>query len=63
MNNRNSYGSILKSIGLFGGVKLFQILVGIIRNKFVAVLLGPVGMGICGMITSTTNLVNSFTSL
>lgn len=63
MKDRNSYSTILKSIGLFGGVKVFQILVGIVRNKIVAVLLGPAGMGISGMITSTTNLVNSVTGL
>lgn len=60
--DRNSYGSILKSIGLFGGVKVFQILISILKNKFVAILLGPVGMGISGMITSTTSLVNSLFS-
>lgn len=61
--DRNSYGNILKSIGLFGGVKFFQILIRIIRNKFVAVLLGPAGMGISGLITSTTNMINSMTGL
>ena len=60
-NNRNSYGSILKSIGLFGGVQVFNILVGIVKNKFVAILLGPSGMGVVGMITSATNLVETFT--
>lgn len=61
--DRNSYGSILKSIGLFGGTKFFQILIGVLRNKIVALLLGPTGMGITGMITSTTEMVNSFTGL
>ena len=60
-DNRNSYGSIIKSIGLFGGVKVFQIIVNIIKNKFVAILLGPAGMGIAGLLTSTTNMVNSIT--
>lgn len=60
-DNRNSYGSILKSIGLFGGVKVFQIIVNIIKNKIVAILLGPAGMGVAGMLTSTTNMVNSIT--
>lgn len=61
--DRNSYNSILKSIGLFGGTKFFQILIGVIKNKLVALLLGPTGMGISGMITSTTEMVNSFTGL
>lgn len=60
-NRQNSYGSILKAISLFGGVKLFQIIVGLIKNKFVAILLGPSGMGINGMLTSTTSLVKTLT--
>lgn len=60
-SNRNSYGSIFKAIGLFGGTQVFQIIIGIIRTKFVAILLGPIGMGINGLLLSTTNLVNSIT--
>ena len=60
-NNRNSYGSILKSISLFGGVQVFQIIIGLVKNKFVALLLGPSGMGIMGMITSATSMVETLT--
>lgn len=60
-NDRNSYSSIFKAIGLFGGVKFIQIIVGIIKNKLVALLLGPSGMGIYGLITSNTQLVKSIT--
>lgn len=59
--DQNTYGSILKAIGLFGGVKIFQIIIGIIKNKIVALLLGPSGMGIVGLITSNTQLVKSLT--
>jgi O-antigen/teichoic acid export membrane protein len=59
--DKNSYKSITKAISLFGGVKVFQILISIIKNKFIAVLLGPSGMGISGMITSTTSLISSLT--
>lgn len=61
--DRNSYRSITKSIGIFGGTKVFQILVGIIKNKIVAVLLGPAGMGIQGLLTSTTSLVSALSGL
>lgn len=61
--DRNSYRNITKSIGIFGGTKVFQILVGLIRNKIVAVLLGPVGMGIQGMLLTTVSLVEAFTGL
>lgn len=60
-SDRNSYGNILKAIGLFGGVKVFQIIVGVIKNKCVALLLGPAGMGIVGLITSTTSMISAFT--
>lgn len=59
--DRNSYGNIFKAIGLFGGVKVIQIIVGIIKNKLVAMLLGPSGMGIFGLITSNTQLVKTLT--
>lgn len=63
MDNRNSYSNIVKSIGLFGGVQIFNIIAGIIKNKIVAVLLGPVGMGISGMLLSTTSMVSAATGL
>lgn len=59
--DRNSYTGIIKAITLFGGVKIFQILVSIIRSKVIAVLIGPVGMGIESLLISTTNLVSSIT--
>lgn len=60
--DRNSYSSITKAIGLFGGVKFFQILISLIKNKLVAILLGPTGMGINGLIMSTTALISSLTN-
>lgn len=61
MKDKNSYSSIFKAIGLFGGAKIIHILVGIVRNKIVAILLGPTGMGINGLIISNTQLIRSFT--
>lgn len=63
MDSRNSYSNIVKSIGLFGGVQVFNIIAGIIKNKIIAVLLGPVGMGISGMLTSTTSMVSAASGL
>lgn len=60
-NNRNSYGSILKATSLFGGVKVFEILIAIVRTKFVALLLGPSGMGVYGLIASPVNLIKHVT--
>ena len=58
----NSYRHILKATTLFGGVQVFQVLISIIRSKFIAVLLGPEGMGIAGLLTSTTSLISGITN-
>ena len=57
-----SYRSIMKATSIFGGVQVFQIVVRIIRSKLVAVLLGPTGMGIVGLFTSTIDLITSLTN-
>lgn len=59
--NRNTYGNIFKALTLFGGVEVIQILISILRSKFIALLLGPAGMGINNILVSTTNMVNGFT--
>lgn len=60
--DRSSYRQIVKATSIFGGVQVFQILVSIIRSKFIAVLLGPLGMGISGLLTSTTSFIESLTN-
>lgn len=52
----------MKSTTLFGGVQVFGIIISIIRSKFVAVYLGPTGMGISGLLNSTTSLVSTLTN-
>jgi O-antigen/teichoic acid export membrane protein len=59
--DRNSYSSIIKAISLFGGVNIFQIIISIIRSKIIAVILGPTGIGISGLITSSTGIIGSLT--
>lgn len=59
---QSSYRQIMKAISLFGGVQVFNIIISIIRSKFVAVLLGPSGMGIMGLLNSTLSLINGITS-
>jgi O-antigen/teichoic acid export membrane protein len=61
-DSRSSYRQIFKATSLFGGVQVFNILISIIRSKVIAVLLGPTGMGIYGLFTSTTGLVGSITN-
>lgn len=49
----NSYSNILKRLSAFGGVQVFNILVSLLRGKFVAMFLGPVGMGISSLYASS----------
>jgi O-antigen/teichoic acid export membrane protein len=60
---QSAYRQIFKATSLFGGVQVIGIFTGIIRAKFIAVLLGTSGIGIMGLLTSTTTLVNSITNL
>lgn len=58
----SSYRSIFKATSLFGGVQFYQILITIIRSKFIAVLLGPAGVGLQGLYTSATHLIQGLSS-
>lgn len=63
MSEKNTYRSILKGSSIFGGVQMFQILVSLIRGKFVALFLGPDGMGISSLFSSSANTLQQFSSL
>lgn len=58
----SSYRSIFKATSLFGGVQVYQILVNIVKSKFIAILLGPAGMGIQGLYQSTLDMIKSLTA-
>ncbi len=62
-NSQSSYRSIFKATSLFGGVQVYQILIQIIKSKFVAVLLGPAGVGIMGLYQSGLQLVQQISSM
>lgn len=59
---QNSYKRIIKATSIFGGVQVLNILISIVRTKFIAILLGPAGMGIAGLLVSTTALIGSLTN-
>lgn len=60
---QSSYRSIFKATSLFGGVQVYQILIQIVTLKFIAVLLGPAGVGIIGLYNSGLQLVKQFSSM
>ena len=58
----SSYLHILKYTALFGSVQGLSILVGIVRNKLVAIILGPSGMGLLSLFNSSTKLISDSTN-
>lgn len=61
-SEKQKYRSNFGATMLFSGVQAFQILIRLIRSKFIAVLIGPAGMGITSLLRSTTDLVSASTS-
>lgn len=62
MENKESHKQILKSTGIVGGSQIISIVIGIVRTKVAALLLGPSGIGIIGILQSTVDLVRSASS-
>ncbi len=62
-DSKDSYSHILKYTSLFGGVQGLNILISLVRTKIVAVLLGPVGMGLTALFNSVVNFVSQATNL
>jgi O-antigen/teichoic acid export membrane protein len=57
-----SYLQVFKATSFFGGVQVINIVIAVIRSKFIAIFLGPAGMGIFDLLTSTINLIGGCTS-
>ena len=60
---QNGYSHIMKYTGLFGGIQMLNMLVGVVRNKMVAMILGPGGMGLLSLFNSTIKLVSESTNM
>lgn len=61
LEKKATYRQIFKATSIFGGVQVYNIIVGIIRAKVIAILLGPTGVGIISLFTSTIQLLNQAT--
>ena len=59
----SSHGQILKSSALIGGSQVLVLLVGIVRTKILAVLLGPAGFGLMSVYMSIGELAASIAGL
>lgn len=61
--SKDSYGHVLKYTGIFGGVQGLNIIIGLVRNKITALLLGPSGMGLASLLNSSVNFISQATNL
>lgn len=61
--DRSRYRSSFAATVLFSSVQVFQIIISIIKSKFVALFIGPVGMGIQSLYQSTTDTISASTNL
>ncbi|MGI9211000.1 MAG: O-antigen translocase [Methylococcaceae bacterium] len=59
----SAYGQILRSSVLMGGSSLLVVLIGLIRIKGIALMVGPWGMGLWGIYLSIADLVQSLAGL
>lgn len=60
MSNK-AYKQIFKSTSIIGGAQVINILIGLIRSKFIAVLLGPAGYGISGLLSVPLTFITNIT--
>lgn len=63
LNKQSSYRTILKSSTMIGGASAVNMLLGAVRTKFMAVLLGPVGVGVMGTYTTITTMTSTLAGL
>lgn len=59
---KDSYTHVLKYAGIFGGVQGLNIIMGLVRNKLIALLLGPAGMGLASLFNTTINFISQATN-
>lgn len=57
--NNQSYNQIVKSTSIFGGSQIVTILIGIVRTKIIAILLGTTGVGLIGIYQSIIEMIRT----
>lgn len=60
---KNSYRQVFKATSIFGGTQVFNIVIGLIRSKLTASLLGTAGYGINSLLSAPLGLIGSLTGL
>lgn len=63
MKDATAYRQVLKATSIFGSLQVFNVLVSVIRSKMLALWIGPLGIGISGLLSATINVIGSISSL
>lgn len=63
MSEPSSYRQILRSSSIIGGASVVNILIGLLRTKVVAVVLGPAGVGFIGLLVTLMATASTVASL
>lgn len=59
----DEYSHILKYTGMFGGVQGGNVLLSLVKNKLVALILGPEGLGLISLFNSVIKFVSDSTTM
>lgn len=59
----SGYKSTFKNTVAFGGMQIITIFLNLIKGKFVALYLGPAGIGINNLLLNTMNVITTFNDL
>lgn len=63
-NHRNALTrGIFKAMGMFGGQQVLSIFCGLVRNKLVAIWIGPAGVGLLGIYSLVLDMANNISNL
>ena len=63
MSKDGSYRQILRSSSIIGGASVINIVVGLLRIKVAAVLFGPSGVGLIGLLTNLASTASAVAGL
>lgn len=57
------YSTLIKGASIFGSVQIMQILTQVLKNKLIAIFVGPSGIGLNGLFNNAISLITTLYSL
>jgi antigen flippase len=59
MDDKRESKSVLKATGTIGGGQVINILISLVKTKIVAIVLGPSGVGVFGLLTTAVDMIKN----